>query len=327
MVRRNLPFRFPALLSPGVLLCLLAWPQGIVVQHAAAEDELPAPAEVKLDCIDGVSKLIMHCTYYESPMVEKGRGKEVIPIVLLHGRGGTRGDYEVLAKYLQEQGHAVLAPDLRGHGDSSELLVNGNRIKLNPAKMKKGDFALMVKDLEAVKSWLLQKNNAEELNMEMLVVAGSDMSSVTAMNFALRDWTVPELINYKNCKDVKALVLLSPERSYEGTEMNLALKHPIVGHKLSVLIIEGKKNGAGMAESKKILNLLERNHLETSAEKSKEDKEVVFFAEDTSLQGTKLVNPPAAARVAPIIAQFIQFRVKALQDGFPWTKRVKPGDE
>jgi hypothetical protein len=147
------------------------------------------------------------------------------------------------------------------------------------------------------------------------------------MNFALRDWEVPELINYKNCKDVKAIILLSPERKYEGTSMDVALKHPVVGHKLSVMIAEGKKNGAGMAESKKILNLLERQHQEAGvgAEKAKEDKEVVFYAEDTSLQGTSLVTP--ATRVAPIIAQFINYRVRALQDGFAWSKRVKPGED
>lgn len=325
MVRQNQPIDF------RTILCSLAMGIAALLQcqwapSAAAQDvELPEPVEEKLESVDGVSKLVMHCTYYPSPLSAEGGGKEVIPVLLLHGRGGTRADYEYLARYLQQQGHAVLVPDLRGHGDSSELIVGGGRVKLSPDRLKKPDLLLMVKDLEAVKSWLLQKNNAEELNMEMLVVVGSDMSSVTAMNFAMRDWEVPELINYKNCKDVKALVLLSPERTYEGTRMDVALKHPVIGHQLSIMIAEGKKNAAAMAESKKILNLLERQHQETSADKKKEDKEIVFYAEDTSLQGTKLVTP--ATRVAPIIAQFIQFRVRALGDGFPWTKRVKPGEE
>lgn len=324
MVKHNPAFHFRGYLLSALVIALL--PLGGWTQRALAQEvELPAPVEVKLDSVDGVSKLVMHCTYYKSPLAEEGDGKEVIPVLLLHGRGGTRGDYAYLARFLQEQGHAVLVPDLRGHGDSSELIVAGGRVKFDPDKMKKGDFNLMVKDLESVKSWFLQMNNAEELNMEMLVVVGSDMSSVTAMNFALRDWEVPELISYKNCKDVKALVLLSPERKYEGTSMDVALKHPVVGHKLSIMIAEGKNNNAGMAESNKILKLLERQHLETSAEKKKEDKEIVFYAEDTKLQGTGLVKQ--GTRVAPIIAQFIQFRVRALADGFPWTKRVKPGED
>lgn len=324
MVRPIHPVSIAVYLLPSLALSVFALSPLVSVQSACAQDELPEPKEEKVESNIGASKLVMHCTYYPSPLVAEGGGKDVIPVLLLHGRGGTRADYDYLAVELQKQGHAAFVPDLRGHGDSSELIVNGTRVKLNPDKLKRGDFNLMVQDLEAVKSWLLERNNAEELNVEMLVVVGADMSSVTAMNFALRDWSVPELLNYKNCKDVKALVLLSPERTYQGTSMNVALKHPVVGHKLSVMIAEGKKNSAAMAESKKILNLLERQHQESGSDKAKEDKEVVFYAEDNSLQGTKLVSP--ATRVAPIIATFIQFRVRALQDSFPWSKRVKPGE-
>src|SRR5436190_4465441 len=184
MVRHNLPHHFRRFLLS--LLAIAVLPMGGWAQRAVAQEvAVPEPAEVRLESVDGVSKLVMHCTYYQSPLVADDNGKSAIPILLLHGRGGTRGDDAFLAKYLQEQGHAVLVPDLRGHGDSSELIVGAARVKLNPDKMKKPDFNLMVKDLEAVKSWLLEMNNAEELNMELLVVVGSDMSSVTAMNFAL----------------------------------------------------------------------------------------------------------------------------------------------
>jgi pimeloyl-ACP methyl ester carboxylesterase len=327
MIRQNLLFLLRRCFRPALSIALLAF-CGWAEQAAAQEQEvekLPDPVEEKLESINGISKLVMHASYYPSPALERKQGKNVIPVLLLHGRDGTRGDLAYLARFLQAQGHACLGPDLRGHGDSSELIVGAGRVKLDPDKMRKGDFNLMVKDLESVKSWFLQKNNEEELNMEMLVVLGSDMSSVTAMNFALRDWEVPELISYKNCKDVKALILLSPERMYEGTRMDVALKHPVVGHQLSVLIIEGKKNAAGMAESKKVVNLLERQHSETSGDKKREDKEIVFYAEDTSLQGTKLVAE--GTRGPEIVAQFIQFRVRNLQDGFSWTKRVKPGEE
>jgi pimeloyl-ACP methyl ester carboxylesterase len=320
MVRRNHISLLANLFVPcAVLSALLATPQFAGAQKAE-EEALPEPVEEKLEAIDGPMKLVMHCTYYPSLL-----GKDAIPVLLLHGKGGARGDYDFLAQYLQKQGHAVLVPDLRGHGDSNEIVIAGVREKILPDKMKKAGLNAIVKDLEAVKSFLVQKNNAEELNVEMLVVVGSDMSSITAVNFALRDWTVPELLAYKNCKDVKAMVLLSPTRVYEGTEMTTALKHPVVGHKLSVLLVEGEKNRAALAETKKIVNLLEGQHGEKSGTKSKEDKEVVFYAEDTNLQGTKLVTP--ATRVAPIIAQFIQFRVRALADSFPWSKRVKPGDD
>jgi pimeloyl-ACP methyl ester carboxylesterase len=283
-----------------------------------ADEDLPEPVEEKIDCKEGLVKLTMRCTYYPSPL-----GKDAIPVLLLHGFNGSRHDYDFLATYLQKQGHAVIVPDLRGHGDSNVmLLATGEQRKLQPKDLKKVDFNLMVKDLDFVKSFILKRNNEGELNMEMLVVVGADMSTVTAMNFALRDWTAPELLNYKNCKDVKAIVLLSPDQSYAGTDMRPALKHPIVGHKLSVMIAVGKKDSGVLAEAKRVLNQLERQHGESSAEKKPADKEVVYYAEDTNLQGTKLAGQEF--NVASVIAKFIEFRVRAFQETCEWTARIKP---
>src|SRR4051794_24299224 len=100
MVRRKC-IRFLANLAWMLSLVLVA-PQLSLAQKAE-EEELPEPMEVKLEAIDGLTKLVMHCTYYPSLL-----GKDAIPVLLLHGRGGTRADYEFLAQYLQKQGHAVL---------------------------------------------------------------------------------------------------------------------------------------------------------------------------------------------------------------------------
>lgn len=317
MLRRFSLFSFWHLL----LAFLLSATASVVWAQNAEDAELPEPVEEKLEVKDGLSKLTMYATYYPSTL-----GKQAIPVLLLHGRSGTRSDYDFLASYLQKQGHAVLVPDLRGHGDSNEVvLANGKRAKLDPAEMKKADFAAIVRDLEEVKAWFIQKNNAEELNAEMLTVVGADMSTVTAMNFALRDWTVPELLSYKNCKDVKAIILLSPDRVYEGTDMNLALKHATVGHVLSVLIVVGKNDSGAMSEAKKLYNLLEGQHKEKTADKRPEEKEVVFLSEDTKLQGTKLVTD--RMKTPAVIGQFIQFRVRAFEDTLEWTKRIKPGEE
>jgi pimeloyl-ACP methyl ester carboxylesterase len=286
--------------------------------RAATEIEIPEPVEEKIEVRTDAARIILRSTYYPSWL-----GKDAIPILMLHGYEGTRSDYASLALYLQEQGHAVLVPDLRGHGDSTSLtLANGMRVELSPKKMNLRDFESMVVDLDAVKSWLLQRNNAGEFNMEALVVIGADMSTVTAMNFALRDWTAPELLNYKNAKDVKALVLLSPAQNYRGTAMKVALKHPVVGSQLSVLVAVGKKESTSFNEAKRLVNTLERQHGEVSSSKRPEDKRVVFYAADTNLQGTALLD--RNLEVAPIIAQFIKFRVQALMDDFPYSERIKP---
>lgn len=314
-----------ALLVVGTVSSTL--PDAVQAQPAATKQAAPKakpkapeflePVEEKIEVKEG-AKLTMMATYYPSKL-----GKEAVPVLLLHGYEGTRADYEHLALYLQQQGHAVLVPDLRGHGDSTVLLFpNGERKEIEPKKMTPRDFNQLVADLDAIKSWLLKKNNEEEFNLEMLTVVGADMTTVTAMNFALRDWEAPELLSYKNCKDVKALVLLSPDQNWRGTSMKLAMKHGVVGHKLSVLVAVGKKDSAALGEAKRLVTALERQHGEATAEKRPEEKEIVFYAADTNLQGTKLVA--RNLDVVPIIGQFIEFRVKALADEFEYSPRIKP---
>lgn len=307
----------------SMLLISLALADTVVAWQAKGkpkpeDDELEEPVDEKIEVKDGLSKLNMAVTYYPSSL-----GKEAVPVLLLHGYEGTRADYDYLAEVLQSQGHAVIVPDLRGHGDSAVLhLADGRDLELDPKKMKKADFAALVKDLEAVKTYILKKNNKEELNMEMLTIVGADMTTVTAMNFALRDWTAPELLSFKNCKDVKAAVLLSPEQSYQGADMRLALKHAWVGHKMSVLIAVGEKDNRAKSEAKKLYNLLQKQHGEANDEKRDSEREVVYHGADTNLQGTKLVA--RNLDVVPFIAAFIRIRVKAFAEDWSYSERIKP---
>ena len=64
-------------------------------------------------------------TYYPGT-----KGKQTIPVVLLHGWKQSRNDYKDLAPALQKLGYAVIVPDLRGHGESTRL--KGARRDENP---------------------------------------------------------------------------------------------------------------------------------------------------------------------------------------------------
>ena len=73
----------------------------------------PAPVDVSVRTKDGVE---LNGTYYPS-----NRGKEAVPVILMHGYKETRNKFDRLAKFLQaEHGHAVLAVDFRGHGSSTQ---------------------------------------------------------------------------------------------------------------------------------------------------------------------------------------------------------------
>ena len=141
---------------------------------------------------------------------------------------------EELAKFLQKEGHAVLVPSLRGHGNSVNVQGSGRKLlasTLNPAQ-----FQLMVKqDMEACKAYLMAKNNAGDLNIEKLCVVGAEMGAIVAMNWAVEDWHWPVLTTGKQGQDVKALVLLSPPMAFHG------IKACRVPGEVSVLVLWGDK--------------------------------------------------------------------------------------
>ena len=70
------------------------------------------------DLFTAFDGMILSATYYRG-----ANGKDSVPIVLLHGLGGSRRDFDPIIPALIEAGMAVLVPDLRGHGNSFEFIV------------------------------------------------------------------------------------------------------------------------------------------------------------------------------------------------------------
>ena len=88
-------------------------------------------------------------TYYAGT-----KGKQTIPVVLLHMWKQSRNDYKDLAPALQALGYAVIVPDLRGHGESTHVKGARRDETLKAAKMPPQQFRLMVtEDMTAVKKF------------------------------------------------------------------------------------------------------------------------------------------------------------------------------
>ena len=74
--------------------------------------------ELHGDLFTAFDGMILSATYYRG-----ANGKDSVPVVLLHGKGGSRRDFDPIIPELLKAGMAVLVPDIRGHGKSVEFIV------------------------------------------------------------------------------------------------------------------------------------------------------------------------------------------------------------
>ena len=311
---------FPFFLALGLLVTLLggaARGQGKKEEDDKDKNK-PIPAEnISLESKDGV---LLKATYYASKLKKKA-----IPIIMLHGWEGNRGEYHPLALILQSQGYAVVALDMRGHGQSTRFKVEGGDTEeFDLEKMKGPEIEKMVLDVEAVKSFLLTKNNAGELNIEALCVVGSQLGSLIAMKWSVADWNVRSLPSFKQGQDVKAIVLLSPVDTFKGVTSKDPLSHPIVRSRLSTLICVGKEDPKAHGDAKRLYGALLRFHGKPPAdEKEAAKKQDLFFVEDaTSLEGTDLLRK--GLQTPGEIQKFLYLRLSLKLDEFEWSERKNP---
>src|SRR5439155_9296801 len=125
--------------------------------------KVPEPEDISLETKDG---LTIKATYYKGTA-----NKEAVPVIMVHGIGGQRGDFHALGVYLQSLGHAAIAPDLRGHGQSkTQKGPTGAPYTLDAEKMNRSALESMVGDIEACKTYLLDKHIAGQLDISRLCV-------------------------------------------------------------------------------------------------------------------------------------------------------------
>ncbi len=288
-----------------------------------AKDAPPEPEEVKLTTNDGWA---IHATYFAPKTMQDRTKKEAVPFILLHGWEGQRGDMDPLARFLQAQGNAVIAPDLRGHGQSNVRPGSEKTID-DPNDLKRVEIEAMARDIEACKKFLRQKNNDGELNLELLCVVGSEFSCILAMQWSAADWSYPILPSYKNGQDVKALVLLSPLQSFKGITMQKTLQYPAIKNKLSLLIVAGTDDPRSFSDAKKLNTSMEAFRPDLKKEETEaKDRSVVFLQPETNLSGAKLLNP--GLKLMPVIAAFVKFRIIDRASDFPaWQERISPREQ
>jgi len=332
---------FAALL---LLLGTSAASRALAAEEGAEDKGPPKPVDQVFEVPQDHLKLT--ATYYASPKKDPDELKEAVPVILLHDYKGSRKDLAATAAYLQELGHAVLVPDLRGHGDSTTFAPDPRRggqvlPPLSADRFGPRDFTAMVYgDMPTLKAFLMKEHNKQKLNIEKLVVVGVGMSASVAANFAAIDYARRQLPGRKQGRDVRGVVMISPEYGYRGLPLTSFLQStnrlpagswqkilhdPKDG--ISILLLVGKDDPKALKEVDRIEKELKMNH--PAADDAKlEDRSLIKLPMDTKLQGIELLNAPLEGggpptKVAKNIAYFI--RIKADENAaHPWADRSGP---
>jgi pimeloyl-ACP methyl ester carboxylesterase len=313
---RGLPGRVARASLVACILTAISVPAGAVF----GDDVEPAPETVALEANDGA---VLSCRWYPSPKSESD-GKNVIPIIILHGWAGQGSQLDGLATYLRARGHAVIVPDLRGHGASMTLKRPNENPDMEMKIADDGDFEadgqpvagsvvmdFMVRyDMETVKGFLTDKNDLGEVNMELLCLVAFDEMSIVAVNWAAHDWSRQQPADRKQGQDVKALVLISPVRAFRGATMAKALTHETIRDRLSVMIVAGKQDASAYRDATRLHTSLERKRAPLPRDDADRLKlqDLFLIGLNTSLQGVRILNQPSFD-IEKKIAAFIQLRL------------------
>jgi pimeloyl-ACP methyl ester carboxylesterase len=145
----------------------------------------PTPAAPSALTIPASDSAQLAATYYAPVIAEPVAGHAAPGVLLLHMLGGSRVDWDGFARDLQVAGFAVLALDLRGHGDSP-----------GPVDLEKsiGD---------AASAWQALRNRPE-IDPDRTALVGASVGANLA------------LIVGANNGAVAAVVALSPGTDYGG---------------------------------------------------------------------------------------------------------------
>jgi pimeloyl-ACP methyl ester carboxylesterase len=285
----------------------------------------PPPVELKGNDLVTSDYVNLSATYYGSI-----KGKEAVPLVLLHSWKGDRRDFGVLPAFLQSLGYAVLVPDLRGHGSSKQISDGVHNAEIDQGKMRRSDYEYMyTKDMEALRSFLVRENDAERLNLSKLGLIGIEMGASVAMHFAgYNNFVLPRPEAGKRpAPDVKALALISPKLGFSYLPLSAAEQtyRPMWGP-VSFLILAGKGDSKSKNDAETLLGLLKRTHPEPdSDDEAATAKQTLFLAMmETKLQGAKLVTAKGVATAqsrsfGQVLARFLELRL--LNKDYPWVKR------
>ena len=180
------------------------------------------------------------------------QGDSVPVVLLLPGYGKTRDEWAGFASYLQRNGIAALAIDLRGQGESTRQMTAEGVRAIQYQQFTTQDFRNMQLDVEAAVSWLQDQPG---IRKDGIAIAGASMGANVALRYAAVD------------EDIAAILLLSPGINYRGLRTDDVItnvgKRPLrivvsrydpFAFESSKRLIEIRKDAGQVADDKELIN-------------------------------------------------------------------------
>lgn len=310
--------------------------------NTASEDEFEIPKyeHIILDTPDGVR---LRCTYFAPPKLKDAEASvsatPAMPFILLHGWDGDRRQLLKYGLYLQKAGHAVIVPDLRGHGQS--LSVEGLKKPLDYKKFRKQEVMSAQKDIERCKKFLVQKHNQGEVNIDLLSLMAVGETSVLAVQWVLNDWFAFPSHNPQGIKqgqDVKSLMLVSPVKKLAGVSMMNNIQHPLFtsvnGTEAMPMLVLWSSFEKTAKESAEIAEILgkhrpDNSKIEDQAERMKASELITINTKKSRLSGEEMMESSKVANLwRAITLQLFENKVAGNAEKFPWiTRKIDVEDD
>lgn len=301
---------------------------------AQSDDKNKKTAKKKLPEIESVTfvtkdNVEIHADYFGGM-----HAKETLPVLLLHDFDSSRTAMLPLAKHLQKKyGHAVLVPDLRGHGES--MRVQGVEKDIERSKFKKMELASIFEDLEQCKRFLMAKNNVGELNIDLLSVVAVGSTCIQAAHWVNQDWTWEPVGGLKQGKDIKSFAMISPVKRFKGINIAGELKNPLLtgkgGDGLPVFMTWGSTSETASKDGNSIHQLLGKSRPKVNEKFGSdswwEQETLIKVERKSSSAGTKFLKDQQGG-VSNDVGMFIENKVLAIKDDHRWQNRSsKPTEE
>ena len=199
---------------------LLSGWMAVTLVTAGARAEAPQPQRAEFTTADGVHIV---GDFYPA----QGEGEAPLAL-LLHMYRSDRSAWKPLVGPLHDAGFAVLAIDMRGHGESTE--PKDMHLEQRVKQRDPGIFNAMHLDAAAAVDWAHKQPGVDP---DKLVVVGASVGCSVALDFTARN------------ENVDGVVCLSPGTHYLGVDSTEDIKET---RKVPILLLSEEKERAAVDE-------------------------------------------------------------------------------